>query len=82
MAPDPADGNIVYCTGQGLITRFDKHTEQVRDISPWPIDTAGHGVEDFPHRFQWTEPILVSPHDRNTIYSAGEAVFKVVLQTC
>ena len=75
MAADPRDGNIVYCAGQGA-TRFDKHTEQALDISPWPIDTSGHGVGDFPHRFQWTEPILVSPHDPNVIYTAGEVVFK------
>jgi len=79
MATDPRDGNIVYCAGQGA-TRFDKHTEQALDISPWPIDFSGHGVEDFPHRFQWTEPILVSPHDPNTVYTAGEVVFKTTNQ--
>ena len=66
MAADPRDGNIVYGAGQG-VARFDKRTEQALDISPWPIDFAGHGVGDFPHRFQWTEPILFSPHDANVI---------------
>ena len=75
LAPDPRDGNIVYAAGQGA-ARFDKHTEQAADISPWPIDFAGHGVADFPHRFQWTEPILFSPHDPNVLYTAGEVVFK------
>jgi len=74
MAPEAA-GQVVYCAGQGA-TRFDKRNEQAVDISPWPIDFAGHGVEDFPHRFQWTEPILISPHDPNTIYTAGEVIFK------
>jgi hypothetical protein len=76
--PDPRDGNIVYAAGQGVF-RFDKHTEQ-GSISPWPIDFAGHGVGDFPHRFQWTEPILFSPHDPNVIYTAGEVVFKTTNQ--
>lgn len=79
LAADPRDGNIVYGAGQGVV-RFDKHTEQARDISPWPIDFAGHGVGDFPHRFQWTEPILFSPHDPNVIYTAGEVVFKTTDQ--
>ena len=79
MAPDPRDGNIVYGAGQGVV-RFDKHNEQARDVSPWPIDFAGHGVGDFPHRFQWTEPILFSPHDPNVIYTAGEVVFKTTNQ--
>jgi len=75
MAPDPRDGNIVYAAGQG-VARFDKRTEQAYDISPWPIDFAGHGDGDFPHRFQWTSPIFLSPHDPNLIYTAGEVVFK------
>jgi photosystem II stability/assembly factor-like uncharacterized protein len=74
MAPESA-GYVVYCAGQGAV-RFDKRNEQAVDISPWPIDFAGHGVEDFPHRFQWTEPILISPHDPKTIYTAGEVIFK------
>jgi len=79
MAADPRDGNIVYAAGQGVF-RFDKHNEQGLDISPWPVDFAGHGVADFPHRFQWTEPILFSPHDPNVIYTAGEVVFKTTNQ--
>jgi photosystem II stability/assembly factor-like uncharacterized protein len=79
MAADPRDGNIVYSAGQGVF-RFDKHTEQGLDISPWPVDFAGHGVADFPHRFQWTEPILFSPHDPSVIYTAGEVVFKTTNQ--
>ena len=75
LAPDPRDGNIVYGAGQG-VARFDKHTEQAFDISPWPIDFSGHGVADFPHRFQWTDPIFVSPHDPDVIYTTGEVVYK------
>jgi len=80
MAADPRDGNIVYAAGQGGVARFNKHNEQGLDISPWPVDSAGHGAADFPHRFQWTEPILFSPHDPNVIYTAGEVVFKTTNQ--
>jgi hypothetical protein len=79
MAPDPRDGNIVYSAGQGVF-RFDKHNEQGIDVSPWPVNFAGHGVGDFPHRFQWTDPILFSPHDPNVIYTTGEVVFKTTNQ--
>ncbi len=75
LAPDPRNNDILYAAGQG-VARFDKRSEQAFDISPMPIDQAGHGVGDFPHRFQWTEPILFSPHDANVIYTAGEVVFK------
>ena len=75
LAPDPKNDLILYAAGQG-VTRFDKRSEQSFDISPMPINTSGHGVGDFPHRFQWTEPILFSPHDPSVIYTAGEVVFK------
>ena len=75
LAPDPKNDLILYAAGQG-VTRFDKRSEQAFDISPMPINTSGHGVGDFPHRFQWTEPILFSPHDPGVIYTAGEVVFK------
>jgi len=28
------------------------------------------------HRFQWTAPVMLSPHDPNTLYHAGERLFK------
>jgi len=79
MAADPRDGSIVYSAGQG-VSRFDKKNEQGIDISPWPINSSGHGDADFPHRFQWTEPILFSPHDAGVLYTAGEVVFKTTNQ--
>ena len=77
IAPDPRDANIVYAgDGGGVVTRFDKRTEQVQDISPWPIDTSGWGAEHLDHRMGWTEPIVISVHDPNVIYTAGEVVFR------
>ena len=77
IAPDPRDANVVYAGGNaGFISRFDKRTMQAQDISVVPLDNSGHGVGDYPHRFNWTEPILFSPHDPNVIYTAGEQVYK------
>jgi len=76
IAPDPRDGNIVYAGAEGLLTRFDKRTEQARDISVWPLDVSGHGAEDLKYRFQWTSPMFLSPHDPDVIYLAAERVFK------
>jgi photosystem II stability/assembly factor-like uncharacterized protein len=75
LAPDPKNDLVTFAAGQGA-SRFDKRSEQAFDISPMPINFAGHGVGDFPHRFQWTEPILFSPHDANVLYTAGEVVFR------
>ena len=76
IAPSPLDPNIVFANGESFASRFDKRTEQAVDISPWPLDPSGRGAGELTHRFQWTSPLLISPHDPNTLYMAGESVFK------
>ena len=60
----------------GLITRFDKKTHQVQDVSSWPLNPMGAGDADLKHRFQWTAPIAISPNDPKVVYHGGEEVFK------
>ena len=77
IAPYPPDPNIVYAGDyQGNLTRFDKRTSQVKNIAVWPELSDAKGAATLEHRFQWTAPIVISPHDPNTIYYGGERVFK------
>ncbi len=77
VIPDPRNANIVYAGSyDGLITRFDKSTGQTQDVSPWPLNPMGSGAADLKHRFQWTAPIAISPHDPNILYFGGEVVFQ------
>jgi photosystem II stability/assembly factor-like uncharacterized protein len=66
VAADPLDPNIVY---GGKITKFDKRTGQVQDISP-------QAVRDGKYRFLRTAPVLFSPIDPKTLYFAGNVLFK------
>jgi photosystem II stability/assembly factor-like uncharacterized protein len=74
---DPSDPDIVY-GGEygGIITRFDFRTRQAKNVSIYPFDPSGHGGEDLKYRFQWTAPILVSPHDPKVLYHASNVLFK------
>ncbi|HEV2351303.1 MAG TPA: glycosyl hydrolase, partial [Terriglobia bacterium] len=77
VAPYPPDPNMVYAGDyEGTITRFDKRTGQAQEISAWPEVTDGMGAAGLKHRFQWTAPILISPHDPNTLYHGAEVLFK------
>ena len=77
VVPDPRDANVVYAgAGGGLMSRWDKRTMQAQDITVWPVDYSGHGVKDMKYRLGWTEPIVVSPHDPDVLYTAGEVVFQ------
>jgi len=77
IAPYPPDPNIVYAADyQGNITRFDKRIGQVKAITEQPELSDAHGAANLEHRFQWTAPVMLSPHDPNTLYHAGERLFK------
>jgi photosystem II stability/assembly factor-like uncharacterized protein len=77
IAPDPRDPDIVYAADyQGLITRYDRHIGQVKAITEQPELSDAHGAANLEHRFQWTAPVMISPHDPNTLYHGGEMLFK------
>ena len=77
IAPDPTDPTIVYAGSYGgEVSRYDHRTHQQQAVNPWPINPIGWGAADLKHRFQWTEPIVFSPHDPKTLYYAGEVLFK------
>ncbi len=66
VAADPLDPNIIY---GGKITKYDKRTGQVQNISPEPVRSGDV-------RFIRTAPVLFSPVDNKTLYFAGNVIFK------
>src|SRR5215472_1758518 len=77
IAPDPRDPEIVYAGSYGgEITRYNHHTGEEMNITPWPVNPIGSAAADQKYRFQWTEPIVFSPHDPNTLYFAAQVLFK------
>jgi photosystem II stability/assembly factor-like uncharacterized protein len=76
-AHDPTDPNIVFAGEYGgYISRYDHRTRQARDVGVYPYNASGHGGEDLKYRFQWTAPILISPHDPKVLYHASNVLFK------
>jgi len=77
IAPDPRDPEIVYAGSYGgEITRYDHRTGQTKNVTPWPINPIGAAAADQKYRFQWTEPIVFSPHDPKALYFAAQVLFK------
>ncbi len=77
IAVRPDDPNVIYAGEyQGIITRHDRRTRQTRIISVWPEPSSGEGAEALRYRFQWTAPIVLSPHDPNVLYHCGNRVFR------
>ncbi len=80
--PDPTDPNIVWSSasgvgaGGGIVSRWDARTRQYREVEVWPESTTGHPADSLRYRFQWTFPLLISPHDNNTIYVTSQHVHR------
>ena len=81
VAPKPDDSNIVYVGAIGSspgggesLQRYDHRTKQVQLVNVWPEGYHDGNTADV--RFQWTYPIVFSPHDSNVLYTAGNKVFR------
>lgn len=69
---DPEDNETVYSESQGgNITRLNKRTGESRFIKP----RAPQGET---YRFNWSSPIVLSPHNAKTVWFGGNKLFKSV----
>ncbi|HUQ81778.1 MAG TPA: glycosyl hydrolase [Gemmatimonadaceae bacterium] len=77
IAVDPRDPNVTYggCY-TGFLSRVDRASRQERDISLWMANYDGLAASAVPFRFQWTFPVLISPHDPSTLYVTSQFVHR------
>ncbi|HPV74997.1 MAG TPA: glycosyl hydrolase [Gemmatimonadaceae bacterium] len=77
IAVDPRDPSITYggCY-TGMLMRHDNRTQQTRDIAVWLNNYDGIPASDVPNRFQWTFPVLLSPHDPTILYATSQHVWR------
>ncbi len=77
IAVHPTDPNIVFAGSYGgYLTRYNHRTGQSQVISVWPENPMGAAAGELKYRFQWTFPIVISPHNPDVLYVAGNHVFK------
>ena len=75
VRPDAPD--IVFAGSYGgLLTRKDIKTGFERDVNPWPNNPMGHDAADAKYRFQWTYPIVISPHNPGRMYVGSSVIFQ------
>jgi hypothetical protein len=80
--PDPVEPDIIWSSASGsgarggIVVRYDERTRQYRHVEVWPESTGGWPAKELKYRFQWTFPLLISPHDRNTIYVTSQHVHR------
>lgn len=66
----PGDPDTVYVESQnGNLRRLNRRTSETKLIRPQPEN----GGERY--RFDWNSPIVISPHDPDTVYYGGNRLF-------
>ena len=77
LAFDPDNPTIIFGgTYQGNIDKWDAATGESKPIKQYPELGLSVAPKDARYRYNWNAPIISSSHDRNTIYHAGNVVFK------
>ena len=71
----PRDPAIVVsgCFG-GRLARYNRRTEQFRQIRPYPERQDGAPERELRYRIQWNAPVLFSSHDPDVLYHGSQYV--------
>ncbi len=77
IAVDPENHDVTYggCYG-GSLSRYDANLRLNDRIDIWPDNPMGSGADQLKYRFQWTFPIIVSPHDPDVLYATSQHVHR------
>ncbi|HVA58111.1 MAG TPA: hypothetical protein VNF92_09495 [Gemmatimonadaceae bacterium] len=75
--PAPDDNRLIYnSTQNGFLMIFDRNTQQVHDIEPYPVDFSGGGVDKLKYRWDWESGFAVSPQNPSVLYAGANVVFR------
>ena len=77
MVNHPDDPDIYLSESQGAnIVWTDMRTREQQAVNPWGHGSGGGPAAGQKYRFNWNSPIVLSPHDKTTVFLAGNVVFR------
>ncbi len=80
--PDPVNPDVIWSSASGIgavggiVVRYEESKRQFRQVEVWPESTIGYPASEVKYRFQWTFPVLVSPHDNETVFVTSQHVHR------
>ena len=79
MVPDPTDPNLVFGSGLGgRVTRWDAHTGQVANVSPYPIVSYGAAPYTVKYRYGWVTPLVFTATKPYALLLGAQVLFRSV----
>lgn len=77
IAPDPENPNITYGGSYGgYLNKYDAEIGLSDRVDVWPDNPMGAGAAELKYRFQWTFPIIISPHNPDVLYTTSQMVHR------
>ena len=78
IAPDPKDPDVFFAGGNNgtFLTRLNRRTGELREVSPYPRMFSGEPASALVERWQWTYPIIFSPADPSVLFTSSQHVWK------
>ncbi|HEU4710109.1 MAG TPA: hypothetical protein VFS76_01015 [Pyrinomonadaceae bacterium] len=73
--PDNPDLYLSESQG-GDIVWTDFRTREQQSVNPWGRGSGGGPAAGQKFRFNWNAPIVLSPHEKTTVYLGGNVLFK------
>ena len=73
--PDNPDLYLSESQG-GDIVWTDFRTREQQSVNPWGRGSGGGPATGQKFRFNWNSPIVLSPHEKTTVYLGGNVLFK------
>ena len=75
LHPEHPEVTFAGCYG-GVIDRYRHDVDQRRNMLLYPQLQLGQAPRNLRYRFQWVSPMVVSPHDPQTVYHASNRVHR------
>ena len=77
IAPDPENPSVTFGGSYGgYLNKYDSELGLSDRIDVWPDNPMGGGAKDAKYRFQWTFPIVISPHNPDVLYATSQHVHR------
>jgi photosystem II stability/assembly factor-like uncharacterized protein len=73
--PDEPEQYLSESQGGNIVFTDFRNREQ-QQVNPWGRGSQGGPAAGQKYRFNWNSPIVFSPHEKTTVYFAGNVVFK------
>lgn len=79
VAVDPNNPRYVYSTYfASNFVEWDRDIDNTRMVMPYPTRVTGEQPKNLKYRANWNGPVIVSPHNPNTIYYGSQYVMKSI----